>query len=329
MISVLLPLRDASTTVGAALASVLVEPAVGEVIAVDDGSLDASAAIVAAMAARDPRVRLVRGPARGIVGALGVALGHARGDLLARMDADDISHPGRIAACAAMLARDESLGAVGTQVTGDGAGEGMAAYIAWQNALVTPDDHARELFVEAPLCHPSTVLRRAALDAVGAYRETPWPEDWDLWLRLDAHGWKMAKVPEALFTWRHGPGRLTFTHPRYALDRLIDARAAYLPARLAAIARGRSLAVWGAGVTGRRLARALEPHGLAARRFVDIDPKKIGRVARGAPIVAPDALDRGRDVALVAVGARGARSLVRAWLVERGWREGDDFLAAA
>ncbi len=69
MISVLLPFRDASATVGEALDSVLVEPEVGEVIAVDDGSLDASAEAVSLIASRDPRVRLVRGPARGIVGA--------------------------------------------------------------------------------------------------------------------------------------------------------------------------------------------------------------------------------------------------------------------
>lgn len=329
MISVLLPFRDASATVGEALDSVLVEPEVGEVIAVDDGSLDASAEAVSLIASRDPRVRLVRGPARGIVGALNRAIEHARGELLARMDADDVSVPGRIREAAALLARDASLGAAGTRVEADGAGEGMAAYVAWQNALITPEDHARELFVEAPLCHPSTVLRRAAIDDVGGYRDTAWPEDWDLWLRLDARGWRMGKVAEALFRWRHAPGRLTFSHPRYALDRLIDARAEYLPARLARVARGRALTVWGAGPTGRRLARALESKGLRASRFVDIDPRKIGRAARGAPIVSADSLDRAREFVIVAVGARGARALVRAHLEARGSREGDDFIAAS
>ncbi len=329
MISVLLPFRDASSTVGEALSSVLVESEVSEVIAVDDGSVDASASVVSAIASRDARVRLLSGPSRGIVGALRCAIEHAKGDLLARMDADDLSLPGRIRAAAEMLERDSALGAVGTRVTAEGAGEGMAVYVAWQNALVTPGDHARELFVEAPLCHPSTVLRRAALDEVGGYRETAWPEDWDLWLRLDASGWAMAKVAEALLSWRHAPGRLTFSHPRYAFERLVEARAAYLPARLARVTRGRALAVWGAGPTGRQLARALEAKGIRASRFVDIDPKKIGRVARGAPIVAASALDRTREFVLVAVGARGARALVRAHLESAGWSEGDDFLAAS
>ncbi len=329
MISVALPFRDAAETVGAALRSVLAEPEVGEVIAVDDGSLDAGAAIVSAIAASDRRVRVVRGPARGIVGALDAALSRCAGAYVARMDADDVSLPGRIRAAVEVLDRDASLGAVGTRVTVVGAAGGMAAYAAWQNGLITPDDHERELFVEAPLCHPSVVLRRAALDAVGAYRDTAWPEDWDLWLRLDAAGWGMAKVDEALFRWQHREGRLTFTHARYTWERLMDARAAYLPARLARVTAGRALAVWGAGPTGKALARALEGRGVRAARFVDIDPRKIGRTARGAPIVAADALDRTRDFCVVAVGARGARGLVRAHLAAHGWREGTDFIAAS
>lgn len=329
MISVILPFRDAAETVEVALRSVLTEPEVAEVIALDDGSLDGGAARVASIARGDARVRLVRGPARGIVGALNAALAHARGDLVARMDADDVSLPGRVREAAARLSRDASLGAVSTRVSVDGAGEGMAVYASWQNSLITPEDHARELFVESPLCHPATVLRREALDAVGAWQETPWPEDWDLWLRLDARGWSLAKVPEVLFHWRHQPGRLTFTHPRYTLDRLVDARARYIPARIARRARGRALVVWGAGPTGKRLARALEAQGLRASAFVDIDPAKIGRTARGAPVVDASYLHASRHLVLVAVGARGARSLVREHLVARGWREGDDFLAAS
>lgn len=329
MISVALPFRDASATVGAALRSVLAEPEVGEVIAVDDGSLDAGASVVGEIAASDPRVRLVRGPARGIVGALSCALDHCAGEYIARMDADDVSLPGRVRACAALLDGDPSLGAAATRIEVGGAAGGMAAYAAWQNGLLTAADHAREIFVEAPLCHPAAVLRRAALDAVGGYRDTAWPEDWDLWLRLDAAGFGLAKSERVLFRWLHREGRLTFTHARYAWERLMDARAWHLPARLARVAAGRALAVWGAGPTGKALARALEGRGVRASLFVDIDPRKVGRTARGAPVVSPGALDASKHFCVVAVGARGARTLVRDALTARGWREGEDFLAAS
>jgi hypothetical protein len=171
------------------------------------------------------------------------------------------------------------------------------------------------------------MIRRAALDAVGGYRDPGWAEDYDLWLRLDAAGFALAKVPEVLLRWRHREGRATFSDPRYSPDALREARATHLAPRL--LARGRVVAVWGAGQTGKRLARALERRGVRAALFVDIDPRKVGGVARGAPIVPPDALHRGTHMVVVAVGARGARDIVRARLAAMGFREGDDFLCAA
>jgi len=90
----------------------------------------------------------------------------------------------------------------------------------------------------------------------------------------------------------------------------------------------RPVAMWGAGPTGKRLARELERHGVRTARFIDIDPRKIGRVRRGVPVIDRRDVDR-EHVVVVAVGARGARDLVRADLLERGFVEGRDFIAAA
>src|SRR5262245_30109042 len=323
-----MPYRDAARTVGEALASVLdqrgIAPSSLEVVCIDDGSRDEGPALVARAAARDPRVRTLASSGVGIVSALTAGLGAAAGAFIARMDADDVSLPDRFARQLDLLATDPALGAVGTRVQGAASGEaaigeGLRRYLEWQNAIVTSADHERELFVESPLCHPSVMLRRAALDEVGGFRSVPWPEDYDLWLRLHAAGFRLAKVPETLLVWRHGEGRLTFTDPRYSVSAFLEAKGHFLAPRLAA--RARPVAVWGAGPTGKRLARALERAGVAPRLFVDIDPRKIGRRARGAPIVAPAALRRGEHTLVVAVGARGARALVREALAARGFIE--------
>ena len=330
-LDVLLPFRNAARTLDDALASVLGEPWDGVLLAVDDGSTAGSDAVVARWARLDARVVPLTSVGRGIVAALGTGLRVSRAEIVARMDADDVSAPGRLARTAEALAGDASLGAVACQVRAvpEGAvGEGLRRYVAWQNALLSADDHARAVFVESPLCHPATALRRAALDDVGGFRDVPWAEDWDLWLRMTAAGHGLAKVAEVLFDWRHLPGRLTFTDPRYAPARMVEARAHYL----ADAVRGRPLVVWGAGQTGRRLARALEGNGMHIHAFIDIDPQKIGRRARGAPILScDDALAaRPRDSAVVAaVGARGARELVRAELLARGLVELEDFFCAA
>lgn len=320
MLSVLLPFRDAAATLDEALRSVLAEREVPlEVIAVDDGSTDEGARVVERLA--DPRVVLVRTAGLGIPGALNLALAHARGEHIARMDGDDVSLPGRFAAQLELL---RSSPVVGTRVeafsrTEAQPGPGLSRYVAWMNGLVTADDHAREIFVEAPLCHPSVAMRRDALEAVGAWRDTDGPEDYDLWLRFHAHGHAMVKVPEVLLRWRHHPARATLTDPRYALARFAQTKAPYLARFLA----GRSFVVWGAGRTGKALARALEAHDCRPRAFIDIDARKV--VARGLPVLPPE---QAEPFIVVAVGARGARDEVRARLRLRGLAEGSDFVCA-
>src|SRR5262249_47537899 len=154
----------------------------------------------------------------------------------------------------------------------------------------------------------SVMIRRSALDEAGGFCDVPWAEDYDLWLRIAARGFGIAKVPRVLFRWRHHAARATLRDPRYARARFHDARARYLAPVL--LRMGRPVAVWGAGKTGKRLARALGREGVRADVFIDIDPLKIGRPARGAIIATPDALVRGRHTVVVAVGARGAREIV-------------------
>ncbi|HJZ84515.1 MAG TPA: glycosyltransferase [Polyangia bacterium] len=331
MISVLLPYRNAGSTLAEAVDSVLAQRGVAlELLAIDDGSRDDGPAQLARLAARHHNLLLLSTGGTGLVGALALGLRGARARLIARMDGDDVCHPERLARQLDALAADARLAAVGTQVEAFPAaavGAGLARYVAWQNALTTPADHARELFIESPLCHPSVLLRREALATVGGWRPVAGPEDYDLWLRLDAHGFALAKVPQVLLRWRHRPDRATFADPRYAPARFRELKAPHLARRLRALAR--PVTVWGAGPTGKRLARALEPHGVSAHRFVDIDPKKIGRRARGAPIVAPDALVPGAETVVVAVGALGARALIRARLDALGFSEGEGYLLAA
>ncbi len=334
-VSVLLPFRDAAPTLAEALDSLLAQEGPRfEVLAVDDGSADGGSAIVESRAARDPRVVGLRTEEgrRGIVAALVLAASRARGVLLGRMDADDVCLPGRLARQVELLGEDARLGAVGTRVeafgSGEGeVGEGLRRYVEWQNGLVTPEEHARDIFVESPLCHPSTLIRREAFEAVGGYRDTGWWEDYDLWLRLWSAGWRLAKVPEVLLRWRHSTGRMTRVHPRAAPERIRELKAAFLAPWLAG--RGLPVTIWGAGPTGRRLARALEPHGVHAARFVDIDPLKVGREARGAPIASPESLEPGRELIVVAVGTRGARALIRTHLLRAGFEESSDFVCAA
>lgn len=329
-VSVLLPYRDAAATLPEAVDSILSQRGVDvELVAVDDGSHDGSAAALQRACGRSARLLALQSGGAGIAEALRLASRHATAPLLARMDADDVALPDRLCAQVERMAAQPALGALGTRVEAfPQVAQGLARYLDWQNGLLSAEDHRRQLFVESPLCHPSVLIRRAALDAVGGYRHGDFPEDYDLWLRLDAAGWALAKLPETLLRWRQREGRLTFTDPRYARDRFTAVKAPHLARRVQQL--GRPVDVWGAGATGKRLVRALEAHGIRAERFFDIDPRKIGSVARGAPILSLAALPPpGRRCVLVVLAARGARDLARAELDRRGHAEGSDYLCAS
>ena len=180
-VSVLLPVRDEEPFLAATLESLSAQTlADHEVIVVDDGSRDASAAIAEAHARADPRVRLVRQSPLGMVAASERARAEARAPLIARMDADDVAMPERLELQVTAI-EEEGLAAVGGQVEYFPApSDGMRAYASWLNGLVTVEAAARDVFVECPLPGPALTARA---DLV-SYRDRGWPEDYDLVLRI-------------------------------------------------------------------------------------------------------------------------------------------------
>lgn len=335
-VSVLVPARDAADTIEAALESVLATPAVPlELLVVDDGSSDGTRDVVGGVASRDGRVHLLTSDGRGIAAALNQGLAACRGEYVARMDADDVGHPERLAAQLDRFARDPNarLGALGTRVEVFGAAptDGFRRFLDWQNGLLSPEEHARDLFIDSPLCHPSVMLRRSTLLAVGGYRAGEFPEDYDLFLRLHRAGLQLEKLPQTLLRWRRHDRQTTFTDPRLAPERMRALKVAHLAALLAAHPQRsrRRLVVWGAGRDGKRFSRALTSAGQPTDAFVDVDPNKIGQTVHGARVLPMESLKLGGDLVLAAVGSQGARELIRAHLVTHGFVEGHDFVCVA
>ncbi len=331
-ISVLLPCRDVAGVLPDAIESLRAQTYEDfEVVAVDDGSRDFTWQRLLDWARQDPRVRPLRTSPRGLVRALATAQAFARGELVARMDADDVAEPARLAAQVALLARHPDVAACGTHIRyfpRDVVREGALRYESWLNSLYSPTTIEREIFVECPLAHPSLLVRRGALLAVGGYRDVGWPEDYDLVLRLWAAGHRLAVVPEVLLYWREAPTRTSRTDSRYAPEAFRRCKVHYLTRTLAAGHDG--IVVWGAGPVGKAFALELQAQGQRVRAFVDLDPRKIGQSIHGAPVVAPEAIRHYRGAFVVAaVGSPGARADIRAVLDDAGWREMADYCAVA
>lgn len=328
-VSVILPFRNAEETLERALASILIQTWRDfEIIAVDDGSADGSAAVARRIAASDPRLCILSGSGRGLTAALREGVAVARGEFLARMDADDISMPERLERQFACMRSDTGLALCGTGVimTGPGIGSGRRRYEAWLNSLATHESIVRELFVECPVAHPAFFMRHSAYDAAGGYRDTPWAEDYDLVMRLWRAGGRFCNIPERLLEWCNTPGRLSMRDPRYSDAAFRALKRHYLAETH--LAGQRRFIQWGAGDVGKRWLR--EWTDLRPEAVVDIHPRKIGTHIHGVPVIPKTGIPPpGQVFIIAAVGARGAREEIRGVLVPAGHVEMRDFIFVA
>lgn len=341
-VSVLLPVRNARFTLCAALDSLCAQTLTDiEILAVDDGSCDGSAELLARYAAQDARVRVLRPARAGLVPALNAALARVRAPLVARMDADDIAHPERLRLQAARLRADAGTDILGCRVelfddvpasTGASAtarsNAGMRRYVDWLNGSL---DHAAilaDMYVESPLVHPSVMMRAEPLRQLGGYRDFDGPEDYDLWLRAARAGARFAKLPEFLLRWRDGPTRLTRCDPRYAVARFQALKIEALEA--GPLAHRPVLALWGGGPLAKGWRRSLAARGHPIAAFVDVNPRRLGQRVAGVPVLTAEQAARLTDVLhLAAVGQPGARERIRTLASRLGLLEGRDLIAVA
>jgi len=330
-VSVVIPFRNAEATLAECLDSLQAQTLTDfEALLIDDGSEDSSAAHIRDRSLRDSRLRLLSPGRIGLIPALNLGIAESRADLIARMDADDIMFPERLGLQREFLLSRPDIAVAGCRVElfpQDAVREGYREYIRWQNSCVDHEDIAENMYVESVLAHPSVMMRRSALDAVGVYRDGQFPEDYELWLRLHHAGFRMAKVPRVLLSWRERPDRTSRVDERYskaAFDRL---RAQYL-AMDPRIRTGRPIVVWGGGRSTRLRAKHLLEHGITVQAWVDVDPGRIGMTIWNMPVHPITWLDRrNRPFVLAYVSNHGARDEIGRALEQWGYMRGRDYLA--
>jgi len=323
-VSVVLPVFNGAETIARAVGSILDQSLREiELIVVDDGSTDGTAAVLGRF--DDPRLKVVSVSHRGVAAAANVGTAIAAAPLIARMDADDVSHQQRLEKQLVLL-REQKLDAVGCRVrilqeSGDPS-RTMQRYERWINEETIGEEKIAALrFVEFPLVNPTILARREYFEF--GFHDGDFPEDYDLMLRAAARGMRFGKVPDVLFDWYDGPQRITRNDRRYSRDAFLNCRRRYL---LSGPLRDvQTVDLWGAGSTGKRWLRWLQRQGIGVRRCYEVNRRKIGRRIHGVTIVPPAAMPIADETPLViAVGAEGARELIRTHIQPRGHVPGQD-----
>lgn len=330
-VSILMPTHNEERHLQAALDSLYRQTLTDwELVAVDDGSDDATLHILNDATFRDSRVRVIRRERDGLVAALNAGLEWCRAPLLARMDGDDICHPRRLERQAAYLDQHPESGLVACNFRHfprTGLKQGMIAYESWQNGLADHTLIMRDLFVESPFVHPSIMTRTEILKQSGGYHDRGGPEDYDLWLRMAASGIRFARLPDTLFFWRDHPERATRTLDEYTSSAFRSCKLHHL--RQGFLKNIVEVVMAGAGVEARAWQRQLATAGIRVSHWLDVDPRKIGRTLHGAPVTRPEDLKLADRKMIVAIGVRGAREQFRSVSEKLGWQEGVDFVCVA
>jgi glycosyltransferase involved in cell wall biosynthesis len=200
-LSVLLAVYNAERFLAQAVESILAQSFSDfEFIIVDDGSTDASREILQRY--EDPRIRLISRDNRGLTVSLNEALDLARGELVARQDADDMSEVNRLSRQVDYLDRHRPVGLVGTNyvlIDEDG------AEVVTTNLFTHPDDLKVAQVLANQFCHGSVMFRRAMIDEIGEYDPAVGHvEDYDLFARM-THAAASVNLREPLYRWRLTP----------------------------------------------------------------------------------------------------------------------------
>ncbi|MBS1302740.1 glycosyltransferase family A protein [Loktanella sp. SALINAS62] len=211
LVSIIIPVYDAECFLAPAIASILAQTHRNlEIIIINDGSTDNSSSVLRRFEALDDRIRLIERNNLGLIDTLNEGIGLARGDFVARMDADDISYPDRIAAQLQAFDADPSLAMCGCNFDTIISGQRLAE----PHVPEFTDSH--NLRVLSRFCtilrHPSVMFRRSRIpdDLFHFDASYPCAEDFDIFRRI-ASRCTVAQLPQPLLAYRLHPGSVSET----------------------------------------------------------------------------------------------------------------------
>ncbi len=222
--SVIIPVFNAERTIAGTIQSVLDQTVADfEVIVVDDGSRDGSAAVVEAI--DDERVRLVRQENGGLSAARNTGLGLARGELISFIDHDDLWMPRYLESMSATLEGDPQAGVAycDAWLFEDGTGRvNEGTFMEVSRPMGTLPTDPKEFFLvhlQRNFIYVGATVRRSVLAQVGGFCEDlTHLQDYELWLRIELAGWGLAEVPDPLALYRLSEGQMSEDNLSLARD---------------------------------------------------------------------------------------------------------------
>ena len=281
-VSIVIPAKNTAEFLPECLESILTQSYSNwEAIIVDDGSTDSSVQIIADYAAKDHRICVLSNSGIGIIDALRTAYAVATGELITRMDSDDIMSSDKLLKMSAMLKKYGqgyiALGCV-KYFSKEGIKDGYRRYEKWLNGLTKNGENFSEIYKECVIPSPCWMVYVTDFERCGGFSPDTYPEDYDLAFRFYKYGLKCIPSNDLFHYWRDYAIRTSRTSDHYAENSFLELKLNYFMEL--SYNASKTLIIWGAGTKGKKMARLLSEAHMAFEWICD-NPKKIGKTIYG------------------------------------------------
>jgi len=278
LVSIIMPVKNTAQFLNECMDSILNQTyKKWELLAIDDGSMDNSLAILTKYSKQDNRIKVFKNNGKGIIEALRLAYSKSSGEFISRMDSDDIMTEDKLTVLSGNLL-NAGQGNIATGLvqyfSEKALGDGFKNYENWLNNLTARGSNFTAIYKECVIPSPCWMAYREDLEKCDAFNPNNYPEDYDLVFRFYLNGLKIIPCDKILHHWRDYATRTSRTDENYADNTFIKIKAHYF--LTLDYNQNKNLVLWGAGKKGKSLAQILIKKEIKFYWICD-NPKKIGK----------------------------------------------------
>lgn len=323
LISILMPVKNAGKYLKPCLESILAQSYKDwELIAINDDSTDGSNTVLSEYAAEYINIHTADSEGTGIVSALQKAYGMCSGNVIHRMDADDLMPTDKLERMIAAVAMDTVVtGKVSYFCDDRKIGSGFEKYTAWLNGLMESGDFWRDTYRECPIPSSAWMMCRDDFEKIGGFDSVLMPEDYDLAFRIWKNGLKITRLSGVVHHWRDSATRISRNDPQYFPIAYVQLKVHYF------IALGRNkkpLVLCGAGKKGKLVAKELLAKG-EKFSWVTNNKKKVGKDIYGIVLQPEEGVDYKNRQTILAISSPDEQVVLQKELDERYLQNNEDY----
>jgi glycosyltransferase involved in cell wall biosynthesis len=327
LISILTPFKNTAEFLPECLESIVEQTYQNwELVIVNDHSTDDSLEVVELFAEKDSRIKVHQNNGAGIIEAMRTAFSHSKGELITRMDSDDIMTTDKLEILSQLLnVKGNGHVAIGhvEYFSANGIGDGYDRYGKWLNKLTSTGNNYSEIYKECVVPSPNFMVHRDDLIECQDFQPNVYPEDYDLTFRFYKKGLKCIPCDHLTHYWRDYSTRTSRTHEHYNNNFFLEIKINYF---LELEYDGtRPFTVWGAGAKGKTIAKHLVEKNISFHWICD-NPKKIGHIIYGQKLLKFDFISQlDNPQSIITVANENAQVQIKDYMDNHGMENMKDY----